>query len=283
MPLVRMLSYALLCDVSLQEVKMNEPRRKFRFSIREVMLTMLALALTIGWYRSAQRAEGRYRQLLNRQMNADFLARAEQSRAKVREELRVKNKPEGQSGNLRIENANLQGIVLNAAGDPLHKAWFVNCNLDNAVLSGGFQIAHFDLSNLRRGRLSGSFQVASFSGADLSGAILNGNFQGATFVDANLSHATLNGGGVSFQGASLERATLAGAQLIGGRADFGGMNIDGADFRATDLSNMHAQALESCSFEAPPLYDNQTKFPSGFSPVDFGWKQVESQNALLDE
>jgi uncharacterized protein YjbI with pentapeptide repeats len=120
-----------------------------------------------------------------------------------------------------------------------------------------------------------SFQFACFDDANLSQASLTGggaSFQGSTFVKANLTGATLAGGPSSFQNASFEDAILVGATLVG---SFQVANISGAKFQGADISAINCDDLASCYFDTPPSYNAETKFPTGFDPMEQLWQRTE--------
>ena len=65
---------------------------------------------------------------------------------------------------------------------------------------------------------------------------------------------------------------MVGARLSG---SFQGANISGARLEGADLSAVDSDDLAICNFDKPPTYDEKTKFPSGFDPVEQFWQRRE--------
>lgn len=239
----------------------NEPRRGFRFSIREMLLLTLLVAALLGWQNSSENAARQLRDVYRRILHSQFAADYDQSREEVmsRKGPSVEKKDLSQFSYLTIDGANLQGVSIDGGANSFQSAALINCELSGATLDGSFQGARFDGSNLAGAKLGGggsSFQFSSFVGADLTGA-------------------TLRGGGSSFQGSSFAGANLTDATIICSGASFQGVKVDGAIFEGADLSRLDHNSLESCYFQTPPTYDERTRFPEDFDPVEAGWKLAE--------
>ncbi len=231
--------------------------RRPQFTIRTALLTMAAVALAFAWYNSV---------IALRQKNEKYLAhlaRAQseilnaRSRAEWAQEPKDKMSGRGGLSNICLDGVNLRNISIRAS---FQNASFQNSDLRGSTLIGdasSFQYARFDNANLAGATLSGagaSFQAASFADADLSGAVVTGNLQCATF----------------------EGAKLIGARIVvSSPVDFQSVNIDGAQFQGADLSTITPEALESCYFYRPPLYDKTTLFPNGFDPAAHGWSRAD--------
>jgi hypothetical protein len=89
----------------------------------------------------------------------------------------------------------------------------------------------------------------------------------------------LTGGSAAFQGSTFQNARLIGAKIVCGGAAFQGVNIDAAQFQGADVSAIPARNLEECYYKTPPTYDDQTRFPAGFDPVEQGWQRVPSDGS----
>lgn len=157
------------------------------------------------------------------------------------------------------------------SGAQLENTEFVNVDLTNTNLSEArligatFQQAPLDRANLTDANLfaahlageyfsDATLTNTDFSAADLRGAVLqranlgnaiidNANLQWAFVVDANLTGADLNGANLSET--DLSRANLTGATLKHA-------NLSGATLTSANLTNIE--------------YDNQTRWPTGFTP-----------------
>jgi uncharacterized protein YjbI with pentapeptide repeats len=219
---------------------------------------ILLVALLFGWVSSEQRVKQERRQQEHR------LRYAEEELRRARDELRDQQRgprPDRVRSfwEADLEGSNLAGMTIASHGNAFQRASFRKCRLEDATLEGGgssFQFARFDAAKLARACLKGgdsSFQASSFVGADLTGA-------------------TLFGGSGSFQTASFEEAILIDAKLSG---SFQVVNISSARFEAADLSAIAHDDLASCYFKEPPTYDDKTRFPPGFDPVDRSWRRVE--------
>jgi uncharacterized protein YjbI with pentapeptide repeats len=206
---------------------------------------MVVLAIAFGWHRCTEDAKRTVARLERRIKYLETEADWAKSRAEVRER-RGQAPTVGHSLRGQTIQNTTQGVAFN------------KCDMSEAKLIGSFQGAVFDDSKLADTTLTGGvsdFQLASFIGADLTGAVLTG-------------------GGSSFQAATFERAKLNGARINCSGASFQAVNIDGAEFKDADLSALEGESLKSCHFNEPPIYSEKTKFPSGFDPVDQGWKLV---------
>lgn len=240
----------------------SEQPRGFRFTIREILLLTLLIAVAFGWQHSSERSARQLRDLHRRIMHSKAAADYDESREEVqsRKAPSVWKKGLNQKFSyLTLDGVNLQGVSINGGDQSFQSAALVNCNLSGTTLVGAFQGARFDGSNLAGAKLSGgasSFQMSSFADVDLTGATLQGgasSFQGSSFAGANLTDATIICSGSSFQA----------------------VKLDGAKFQGADLSRLDRNSLDSCYFQEPPTYDEKTRFPPEFDPVEAGWKQEE--------
>ena len=241
----------------------------------------MLVAVVFGWYSSSRRANRLYTRLAKRQEHLTAQLYFATSRSKNNNN-KSQNSREAKDktvfSDARFERVNMRGVTITGK---FHGSSFESCLLQDANLSGSFQGTDFNHCNLANSTFSGdnsSFQLASFVGANLSGAVLTGGgaaFQLCSFVDADLSGAVLTGGGGSFQGANFQRAKLFGARIVCPKATaFSAVIIDSTQFQGADLSAISARALESCYFEIPPSYDANTKFPSGFDPLEQLWNRT---------
>lgn len=236
----------------------NIEGRRPQFSIRTALLVFLIVALVFGWYKSVVEVHRKNEELQWQLLRAHSEIETAKSRAEFAQRPKRRLSSKFGPSIVSFEGMNLRGISI--SGAQFQGSSFKDCDLRDATLIGGgasFQGAQFDGANLTNATLTGggaSFQQASFVGADLSGAVLTGNLQGASF----------------------ERAKLVGARVIVfSPVEFQCANIDGTHFQAADLSAIAPNALESCYFNAPPLYDEKTKFPAGFDPKAQGWSLVD--------
>jgi uncharacterized protein YjbI with pentapeptide repeats len=232
----------------------DHTRRPPQFTVRTALVAMTFVALAFGWYVSMRRANLTIAQLQARARHArsESLANKFQARDLERDRSRVVRRPKGILSGANLDGANLRGISIVGDASAFQRTCFNNADRENASLSGSFQYAQFDHANLVNATLTGdatAFQRSSFVNADLSGAVLTGSFQVSSFAGAK----------------------LIGTRFLGSRVSFQGVNIDGAQFQGADLSAIHHQNLESCYFQAPPLYDEKTRFPDGFDPVAQLW------------
>jgi uncharacterized protein YjbI with pentapeptide repeats len=120
-----------------------------------------------------------------------------------------------------------------------------------------------------------------FEGADLSGLAAIGvrnlrgtSFRGTILYWANLSDADLSGcdlTGADLRGAVLQGTKLVGANLRGAKlcrdALGGTTNLRGADLTEATLEGAELAGAE---------YDDETRFPSGFSPAKAGCLHVDA-------
>jgi uncharacterized protein YjbI with pentapeptide repeats len=240
----------------------SERPRGFRFTIREVLLLTLLIAVAFGWQHSSERSARQLRDLQRRIMHAHTAILSD----KMRENALPQNKqPASRKGvnqkfsDLTLDGVNLQGVSINGDDQLFQNATLVNCNLSGTTLAGSFQCARFDGSNLAAAKLRGG----------------GSSFQLSSFADVDLTDATLQGGGSSFQGSSFAGANLTNATILCSGASFQAVKVDGAKFQGADLSRLDHGSLESCYFQAPPTYDDQTRFPADFDPVEAGWKLAE--------
>ena len=113
-----------------------------------------------------------------------------------------------------------------------------------------------------------------FSEANLQGAVLSGtHLESADFSEANLHEAYLSG-------AHLEGADFSEAHLRG--ADFSEAHLEGADFSGAHLQGVN---LKNAGFDLSALrdkkllndakYDNETAFPEGLNPKQYGMQRVD--------
>ena len=159
--------------------------------------------------------------------------------------------------NLNKDKVSLAGLNLKGAILPrldLSGADLFKANFENAILNDA-QLPNANLKN------------AALSRADLSHAKLNG----AKLSGADLSHAKLWGADLS--NADLKRiipdnkneALLSGTNLQA--ADLRGITLSKADLRNVDLrkANLSDVDLKEANLQGA-LYDEETKFPTGFDP-----------------
>ncbi|MBI3735568.1 pentapeptide repeat-containing protein [Candidatus Sumerlaeota bacterium] len=147
----------------------------------------------------------------------------------------------GSSGEVlfMVQAKTLEGADLTKAN--LRGAHLANCNLRKANMRG------IDLSR------------AAMSTANLEGGALNdANLDGANLRGSNMAGAQL--AGASLRGASLEGCSLVKADLNG--ANLREANLSKSDLRGADLfgTNLYGVNLTDIT------YDDQTQWPSGFSP-----------------
>jgi uncharacterized protein YjbI with pentapeptide repeats len=240
----------------------SEQPRGFRFTIREVLLLTLLIAVAFGWRHSSERSARQLRDLQRRITHAKYAADFDASREEVQSRKAPsswKNGLQQKFSYLTLDGVNLQGVSIDGGDQSFQSAALVNCNLNGATLDGTFQGARFDGSNL--------------VGAKLSGGV--SSFQSSSFVDADLTGATLQGASSSFQGASFAGANLTDATIICSASSFQAVKVDDAKFQGADLSRLEQGSLESCYFQEPPTYDERTRFPADFDPVEAGWKLAE--------
>ena len=158
----------------------NEPRRRFRFSIREMLLLTLLVAALLGWKNSSEDAAKQLRDLHRRILHSQFAADYDKSR----EEVMARKAPSvwkkhlpPKFSHLTIDGVDLQGVSIDGGSNSFQSAALIKCDFSGATLDGLFQGARFDGSNLAGAKLGGggaSFQFSSFAGADLTGATLQG-------------------------------------------------------------------------------------------------------------
>ncbi len=240
----------------------SEQPRGFRFTIREVLLLTLLIAVAFGWRHSSERSARQLRDLQRRITHAKYAADFDASREEVQSRKAPSVWKKGlqqKFSYLTLDGVNLQGVSINGGDQSFQSAALVNCNLSGATLDGTFQGARFDGSNL--------------AGAKLGSG--RASFQMSSFVDVDMTGATLQGGGSSFQGASFAGANLTDAAILCSGASFQAVKVDGVSFQGADLSRLDHGALESCYFQTPPMYDERTRFPADFDPVEAGWKLAE--------
>ena len=223
---------------------MNQPQvasRRPQFSLRSALVGMSLVALACGWYVSVQRQE---------------------------------IPPE----------ASITGGI-----SAFQRASFAGGRMQDSVLRGDgatFQEATFEGANLAGAKLTASgaaFQGATLAGCNLTGATLSGSlssFQQATFAGCNFFGAVLAGDDTAFQGTSFQGARLLGAKLRGGGQSFQGVEIDQAQLQGANLSQLDSVTLASWSFNSPPTYDDQTRFPTGFDPAAHNWERAAQDSQL---
>jgi hypothetical protein len=239
---------------------LNAPApRRLKFSLRDLLMAMMIVAIFLGWRASRQNSERRIA-ALQRQIQ---YAKSAEEWDKKRLRTHANRNPYHSQGLLagaNLENASLNGSTLVGEYFAFRRTVFNGANLQNATLTGGeaaFEGARFFRAYLKRAKLTGGSRA----------------FHLASFIDADLSGAVLEGGALSFMGATFQRARLIGARVAGSGDSFQDVDIDAANFRAADLSALASESLKSCFFQTPPLYDAKTKFPFGFNPIDQGWKK----------
>jgi len=234
-------------------------RPRLKFSIRDVLLATMLVALFFGWRSSKQQAERRIAGLKRRLAYAESGETWDTRRFQLHQK-RTEKPASGLLSRANLEAADLQGGVLVGMNSAFYLTVFNDADLQHASLTGG----------------NAAFQGARFFRTNLTGAKLSGGvsaFQLASFVNADLTGAVLTGGGSSFQGSTFEGSKLVGARLVCSGASFQAVDVTDANFRGADISTLEAESLKSCYFQSPPRYDGKTKFPVGFDPVDEGWKQ----------
>lgn len=243
--------------------------RPSRFTIREMMMAITVVAIVLGWFASIQRV----------QIKADRrVAAAEKREAYLKYQADF-----GKDMQESRQRQGQQALDQSPAGKKrtFSEAVFNRINMSGIQATGIFQKVAFEQCILRDAKLTGSdssFQFANFHKCNLVDATLSGggaSFQLCSFAGADLSRATLSGGGASFQGASFENAIAIGTRIIttGGSA-FQLVNLSSAQFQGADLSTIPKISLESCVFDAPPSYDDATRFPKGFDPKAQLWNKT---------
>jgi uncharacterized protein YjbI with pentapeptide repeats len=240
----------------------SEHQRGFRFTIREILLLTLLIAVVFGWRHSSKRSARQLRDLQRRIVHAKWAVDFDASREEVQSRKAPsswKNGLQQKFSYLTLDGVNLQGVSIKGGDQSFQSAALLNCNLSKATLDGTFQGARFDGSNL--------------AGAKLGSG--RASFQMSSFVDVDLTGATLQGGACAFQASSFAGANMTDATIICSGASFQAVKVDGAEFQGADLSRLHYGALESCYFQTPPTYDERTRFPVDFDPVEAGWKRKE--------
>ncbi|MBL9094582.1 MAG: pentapeptide repeat-containing protein [Planctomycetaceae bacterium] len=137
-------------------------------------------------------------------------------------------------------------------------------------------LAGFRNSTLTRSNFQGcNLKSSSFDGADLTECDLRftnleqASIQGALLAKANL--AGLDVKNCSFLNSRLPGANLAKAR---GFTDLRNANLSGADVRGADFTRLSAGA-SGVVFNGA-LYDQHTRWPSGFDPAAAGAKYVET-------
>ena len=233
-------------------------QRRFRFSLRKVLVFMALIAFLIGWYNSLGSARREKLKLYQQLVDAKMQMQLVESRVAFLSNRTPSLDPttKGVLSEESLEGMNLRDVVLQSDTAAFQQTSFDNSDLTNASLTGGhasFQGATFNNAILKNAKLTGgasSFQYAYFVNADLSGAILAGNFQVMSLANASCVGTTIKG---SFQG----------------------VNIDATQFQQADLSAISRNSLESCFFDTPPVYDARTKFPEDFDPTANGWKRAQ--------
>lgn len=234
----------------------QQKRRPLQFTVRGLLVLMLLVALALAWRSSLERAERKMAEQENR------LQFAEEELQRARDELFAQSRRARDNSRVLwapdLEGINLRGVTIASQENAFQRAYFSHCNLENAVLQGGdsaFQQARFDGAKLIQAQLKGG----------------NASFQSASFVSADLAGAVLEGVGSAFQRSSFENANLSAARLAG---SFQVVNISGACFAGADLSALNSSDLASCYFKDPPIYDEQTRFPTGFDPQARRWRRA---------
>ena len=231
---------------------------RLRFRIRTALLLTMFVAIMFGWYSSSQRSRRRINKLSKQLLSLRVDIESNSWRSEPNDK-RIDRKAEhkGVFSHVNLSHVNMQGVAIHGE---FHSAEFESCFLQDADLSGGtsaFQFTRFTNCNLIDAKLTGggsAFQLSSFENSDLSDAVLTG-------------------GGTSFQRATFRGANLTGATIVcpANSAAFQMVNIESVQFQGADLSSIDYRALESCVFDNPPTYDEDTKFPSGFDPVGQLW------------
>jgi hypothetical protein len=232
-----------------------------KFSLRGALLLTMLVALFFGWRASGERAAREITNLRRRLAYVESKQTWTESRADhLTRPAKRKFQHRGILSGADLSGVSLRKARIDAQTNGFQRTRFTSADLQDAKLSGGdaaFQGVVFDDANLRDATLTGgvsSFQLSSFVAADLSGAVLTG-------------------GGSSFQGSTFEGAALVGARLLCRGASFQAVNIDATDFRGADISALEAESLKSCYFKTSPTYDDGTKFPPRFDPVEEGWQR----------
>ena len=158
------------------------------------------------------------------------------------------------------------GRVVDVAHATLTGARLSGVSLHAAVLESQCMCgADFSLTDLR----SAVFSLACADGSQFIKANLSNlsgercSFRGANFFGARLNGAFL-------VGADLTGASLAEAELFGTR--FAGALLSGADLFHCDLSEADLQLA---------LYDEATRWPPNFNPIEAGAVRVGDQHALF--
>ncbi len=245
-------------------------RRKRQFGVGKLLLLTSCIAVLLGSCTAVHRARSKQAQLLTRLATSEAEAAMGQLRV-----MNMADMLDARQGNPFFKEDGIAG-----QGNPFFKADLQRQDLSQTVIRSTqalFVHANLQGSDLTNARLTGgggSFQKANFVEARLQGCELSGAhaaFQLANFDKADLRDAVLSGETATLQGASLAGADLRGARLIGGPASMQNCNLDGTKFQGADLSGLGSNSLQACFFAAPPVYDEQTVFPTDFDPVAEGW------------
>jgi len=230
-----------------------------------LFIFVFAVAASIALIQQSKKKAAR---LSMQAMFAESKEQHSQQRLKLRSHARERaDQSVGVVSDEDIASARREEVPIVAGPNDYQGADFAHRNLQNLALEGSgssFQGAEFDNANLSLTRISGggsAFQLASFDDSDLSGA-------------------DITGGGASFQAVSMARAKLIDAQIACGGGSFQLVNVDAAQFEGADLSGVDFRSLESWYFSTPPTYDERTRFPDGYLPDGWMWKEAEAVSGI---
>lgn len=163
----------------------------------------------------------------------------------------------------------------------------------------------FEIKQKTTGKLLFSTAQDSLLGVDMTGRVMEGadaayfNFTGAIMNDVNLNYADLSR--ATFSRADLRKANLQEANLVGAvmdqadltranltRARMGKARLHKAQFNSANLSKavLADSDLRGANFATANLagadlhgaiYDEQTRWPKGFTPASRGARMAEKQ------
>ena len=162
-------------------------------------------------------------------------------------------------------------VIVDLSAEALPAVNLVGADLVGSTLVGvDLSASNLMAVNLSQARLNNAMLLqTNLNGADLVGADL----RGALLLGANLNSADLRGAklaGANLLGASLRGADLRGADLRAARLLATGDPLDQTSYNSPAVRAMTAQtwnALASSDADlSGAVYDNETRWPEGFSP-----------------
>ncbi|HWB61328.1 MAG TPA: pentapeptide repeat-containing protein [Chthoniobacteraceae bacterium] len=140
-------------------------------------------------------------------------------------------------------------------------------NFEGATLDGAnFNNASAKNANFKGASLGGGGGMTTFQMTDLTGADFRESTGKPFFDRATLDKANFEGVALSPEGCSLRGADLKGAKLVDAmnHCDFTGADLRGANLRAAMPSGLKSSKWKGA------IYDDDTSFPDGFDPKDYG-------------